>query len=127
MSETPGWKRRAEAAGYNPALLARLAAARAQRPTGGALVPVKRSRTKPMDPLCMVNHPERGRFPQRISTRTKQLVYTDSWIADESHPLGGYAGTVTLYRHVNLRRDVLPGWYARMGVRPLYEFTRERP
>jgi hypothetical protein len=80
-----------------------------------------------MDPLCMVNHPERGRMPQRISLRTTRLVYTDAWIPDESHPLGGYAGTVTLVRRVNLRKDTLPGWYVRAGVRPPFEFVRETP
>jgi hypothetical protein len=100
-----------EAAGYNPAVLDRVAGP-------------GRSRPRFTDPLCMVNHPERGRAPQRIASRITKLVYTQAWVPDERHPLGGYEGVVTVYRRVNLRKDDLPRWYR---DRPLYEFTREMP
>jgi hypothetical protein len=76
-------------------------------------------------PLCMVNHPERGRYPERTSPTVIQIVFTSAWVPDETHPLGGYEGEVVLFRRVNLVKDKLPGWYRR--TRPLYEFTKEQP
>lgn len=111
------WKARAVSAGYQLDTIERLIQERDER-----------ARTRhnwSKDPLCMVNHPERGRAPQRVSERITKLVYTHTWVPDDAHPLGGYDGTVTLYRRVNLRKDDLPGWYVRASVRPLYEFTKE--
>lgn len=74
--------------------------------------------------LCMVNHPERGRHPERIHRDIRNVVYTNAWVPNDGHPLGGYEGVVILKRRVNLVKDVLPGWYH--NVRPLYEFTKEQ-
>lgn len=85
---------------------------------------MSKSRNWARYPLCMVNHPERGRGPQRVSPNVRQIVYTKAWVSDETHPLGGYEGVVTVYRRVNLRKDELPSWYRHL--RPLFEFTKER-
>ncbi|UTN91876.1 hypothetical protein SEA_STUFF_45 [Streptomyces phage Stuff] len=108
-------------AGYSETLLDRLArdgsvklAAASGPPSGG--------RAFPVHPLAMIQHPERARSPQRVPLAKDRLVYTKSWVPDEAHPLGGYEGTLVLYRRVNLRKDVLPRW---IRDRPLYEFTKE--
>lgn len=70
----------------------------------------------------MVNHPERGRSLLWVGPEVRHLVYTNMWVPDESHPLGGYAGTVVLYRRVNLRKDEVP---RSCPCPPKYEFTKE--
>lgn len=70
----------------------------------------------------MVNHPELGRSLRWVEPHIEQLVYTAMWVPDESHPLGGYAGTVVLYRRVNLRKDPVP---RHCPCPPKYEFTKE--
>jgi len=49
------------------------------------------------------------------------MVITETWVEDDSHPLGGYLGTVVLHRRVNLRKDELPSW---VRNRPLFEYVR---
>lgn len=70
----------------------------------------------------MVNHPERGRSLLWVGPEVDHLVYTDMWVPDDAHPLGGYAGTVVLVRRVNLRKDEVPRSCPRP---PHYEFTKE--
>ncbi len=84
-----------------------------------------RSKLPAPNPVCIVVHPERGRTPHREHPSVTRIVYTHVWVADDAHPLGGYDGTVTLHRRVNLIKDILPLWFR--GERPLYEFTKERP
>jgi hypothetical protein len=77
---------------------------------------------RPAHPLAMVQHPERARSPQRVPLAKDRLVYTNTYVPDEAHPLGGRLGTLVLYRRVNLTKDVMPRW---IKDRPLYEFTKE--
>ncbi|AWY07363.1 hypothetical protein SEA_ARACELI_45 [Streptomyces phage Araceli] len=107
------------AAGYSETLLERLARDGSVKlaAAGGEPRPFR-----PAHPLAMVQHPERARSPQRVPLAKDTLVYTKSWVPDEAHPLGGYEGVLTLYRRVNLRKDVMPRW---IKDRPLYEFTKE--
>jgi hypothetical protein len=110
------------AAGYSETLLERLArdgsvklaaaGVHGSRPSG------------PVHPVAMVQHPERARAPQRVPLTQDRIVYTKSWVPDDSHPLGGYEGRLTLYRRVNLVKDEMPRW---IKDRPLYEFTKEQP
>jgi hypothetical protein len=72
----------------------------------------------------MVNHPEWGRGPERVNPNVQQIVYTEAWVPDDEHPLGGRLGVVTVYRRVNLRKDELPRWYGK--ARPMFEFTKEQ-
>jgi len=106
-------------AGYSETLLDRLArdgavklaaAGTTSRPSG------------PVHPLAMVQHPERARAPQRVPLVKDRLVYTNTYVPDEAHPLGGRLGTLVLYRRVNLTKDEMPRW---IKDRPLYEFTKE--
>lgn len=73
-------------------------------------------------PLAMVQHPEKARGPLRVPAGQTRLVYTRTYVPDETHPLGGRIGTLVLFRRVNLVKDVLPQW---IKDRPLYEFTME--
>ncbi|AYD86791.1 hypothetical protein SEA_MICRODON_44 [Streptomyces phage Microdon] len=109
------------AAGYSETLLDRLARDGTVKLAAASGPP---SGSRPVNPLAMVQHPERARSPQRIAAHKDRLVYTKSWVPDEAHPLGGYEGTLVLYRRVNLRKDELPRW---IKDRPLYEFTKEPP
>jgi hypothetical protein len=69
------------------------------------------------------SHPERGRLLHKERDDVTRYVYGKVWVSDDSHPLGGYEGTVILNRRVNLRKDELPVW---VRERPLYEFVKER-
>ena len=75
-------------------------------------------------PLAMVNDPTYGRKTRRVPIISGWIRFTGVWVGDDSHPLGGYLGDITLYRRVNLRKDEVPQW---IHDRPLYEFTKERP
>ncbi|AWY07528.1 hypothetical protein SEA_LAZERLEMON_45 [Streptomyces phage LazerLemon] len=115
-------RRRAELvrAGYSESLLERLARdGSVKLATAGVNTPRP---FRPAHPLAMIQHPERARSPQRVPLAKDRLVYTKSWVPDETHPLGGYEGTLVLFRRVNLRKDELPRW---IKDRPLYEFTKE--
>ncbi len=72
---------------------------------------------------CIVEHPEVGRHVRWVSPKTKILVCKDTWVPDDTHPLGGYAGTVILTRRLNLTKDPVP---KHLSYRPRYEFSKER-
>lgn len=106
-------------AGYSETLLDRLAR------DGAVKLAVAGTTSRPsglVHPLAMVQHPERARAPQRVPLAKDRLVYTNTYVPDEAHPLGGRLGTLVLYRRVNLTKDEMPRW---IKDRPLYEFTKE--
>lgn len=78
----------------------------------------------PLHPIAMVQHPERARAPMRVPLRKTTLTYHQTYVPDDTHPLGGYLGTLVLHRRVNLTKDEMPTW---IRDRPLYEFTKESP
>lgn len=71
----------------------------------------------------MVDHPEQGRSLLWVPPTAEHLVYTNMWVPDDAHPLGGFAGTAIRVRRVNLRKDVIPRY---VSPRPLYEYVKEQ-
>lgn len=106
------------AAGYSETLLDRLARDGSVKLAAAGTM----QSFRPAHPLAMVQLPERARTYQRVPLVKDRLVYTKTWVPDEAHPLGGYEGTLVLFRRVNLRKDEMPRW---IRDRPLYEFTKE--
>lgn len=76
--------------------------------------------------MVVVAHPEYGRQVRHMDREVTALRLRGVFIPDPEHPLGGWVGDMVLYRRVNLRKDYVPRWH-RSGVRPQYEFTKERP
>ncbi|AWY07447.1 hypothetical protein SEA_BOGOTA_46 [Streptomyces phage Bogota] len=107
------------ASGYSPTMLDRLEREGIPRPPAA-----KPKEFVPSGVLAMVQHPERGRYFQRIKPATTGITLHAVWVSDDAHPLGGYLGSLTLHRRVNLRKDDVPRW---IRDRPLYEFTKEQP